>query len=129
MYVVSACPPLETTFALYGVSAFRRTSRSPAQAGHYVLRGNRKRSLKPDVTLRTETYETYAPLALLSASHHGVDVTLNDLAPLGRWLRETVAAPNVRAVRHPMRSLWWMLPFLGCQTVDWWITSSRRRRR
>jgi len=69
------------------------------------------------------------PLSLLSASHGGVDVAPSDLAQLDRWLRATVTAPDVRAVRHPMRSPWWMLPLFACLTIDWWITSSRRRRR
>jgi hypothetical protein len=70
-----------------------------------------------------------APLALLSASHSGINATPTDLTPLDRWLRATVSAPAVRATRHPMRSPWWMLPLFACLTLDWWITSSRKRRR
>jgi hypothetical protein len=69
------------------------------------------------------------PLALLSASHDGIDTSPADLTPLDRWLARTVSAPNVRIARHPMRSVWWMLPLFACLSFEWWITSSRRRRR
>jgi hypothetical protein len=29
-----------------------------------------------------------------------------------------------RVAIHPMRSVWWMLPFVGCLSVEWWL---RRR--
>jgi hypothetical protein len=65
----------------------------------------------------------------LAATHHGVDIAATDLATLDRWLRETAAPPSVRAIHHPMRSPWWIVPFVACLSIDWWITSSRKRRR
>jgi len=70
-----------------------------------------------------------ATVALLSETHRGIHVSSADLSPLDRWLRDTVSAPDVRAARRPMRSPWWMVPFAACLSIDWWITSSRRRRR
>ena len=83
----------------------------------------------PYVVSSSSPDTTYIALSLLSAAHHGPDVHADQLADLDRWLRATVAAPVVRATRRPMRSPWWMLPFCACLTIDWWITSSHRRRR
>jgi hypothetical protein len=69
------------------------------------------------------------PLSLLAATHGGIDVSAENLRPLDAWLRATVTPPAVRTTRHPMRSPWWLLMFAGCVSIDWWITSSRRRRR
>jgi hypothetical protein len=63
-------------------------------------------------------------LALLSSSHRGIDVTPEHLADLERFLRNTVAAPRARLVRRPMRSTWWMVPFVVCLSAEWWL---RRR--
>jgi hypothetical protein len=64
-------------------------------------------------------------LALLSSSHRGIDVTPEHLADLERFLRETVAAPRAELVHHPMRSTWWIVPFVVCLSAEWWL---RRRR-
>jgi hypothetical protein len=39
------------------------------------------------------------------------------------WLdkRGTERRPETR---YPMRSWWWLLPFAGCLTAEWWL---RRR--
>jgi hypothetical protein len=66
-----------------------------------------------------------APLALLAASHGGVDVGPDDLPVLERHLRETIRAPSARIVRRPMRSPWWLIPFAACLSGEWWM---RRRR-
>jgi hypothetical protein len=64
-------------------------------------------------------------LALLSATHGGVDVAPGNLEPLNRWLRQTVEAKRVTQQSHPMWSPWWIVPFAGCLSVEWWF---RRRR-
>jgi hypothetical protein len=64
-------------------------------------------------------------LALLASSHRGIDVTPEHLDTLQQFLRSSVAAPPIRVARHPMRSTWWILPFVACLSVEWWI---RRRR-
>lgn len=81
------------------------------------------------VPAAVHSVDSAIPLSLLSASHGGVNVSPDDLAPLDRWLRAVVTAPMGRVVRRPMRSPWWMVPFAACLSIDWWFTSSRRRRR
>jgi hypothetical protein len=65
------------------------------------------------------------PLALLSATHAGIDVAPERLAVLERFLRSIVAGPPAPIERRPMRSIWWMLPFAACLSAEWWL---RRRR-
>jgi hypothetical protein len=65
------------------------------------------------------------PLSLLAASHYGVDVTPDRVMEVERFVRETVAVQRAAAIRHPMRSPWWLVPFVGCLSIEWWL---RRRR-
>ncbi len=64
-------------------------------------------------------------LSMLSSSHRGIDVTPGHLADLERFLRAIVSSPPRPLVRHPMRSVWWILPFAFCLSAEWWL---RRRR-
>jgi hypothetical protein len=66
-----------------------------------------------------------APLSLLAASHHGIDVTPDKIGDVEQFIRRTVAAPSATLTRHPMRSAWWMLPFALCLSGEWYL---RRRR-
>jgi hypothetical protein len=65
------------------------------------------------------------PLALLATTRGGVDVGPDDLAPLERHLRATVLSTTADAIRRPMRSAWWFVPFAACLSTEWWL---RRRR-
>ena len=65
------------------------------------------------------------PLSLLADSHGGIDVTPETLSDLERRLRRDVSAPPARVERRPMRSAWWIIPFAGCLSGEWWL---RRRR-
>jgi len=65
------------------------------------------------------------PLALLAASHGGINVTPDRLPDLEDHLRREISAPTVRSTTHPMRSTWWMVPFAACLGGEWWV---RRRR-
>jgi hypothetical protein len=69
--------------------------------------------------------ETPAPLALLSASHNGIDVTPSHIDEVERFIRRTVTAPAAPVTRRPMRSVWWMIPFTACLSAEWYL---RRRR-
>ena len=66
-----------------------------------------------------------APLALLAASHGGIDVGPNDLSKLERHLRDTLVPARAYAPERPMRSPWWLVPFAACLSGEWWL---RRRR-
>ena len=65
-----------------------------------------------------------APLSLLSASHHGVDVPPAHTGDIAQALRQSVPLTHAIARQHPMRSPWWLVPFVGCLAAEWW---SRRR--
>ncbi len=65
------------------------------------------------------------PLALLSSSHHGINVTVDRLTDVERFVRGAAAAPVAQVERRPMRSAWWLVPFIGCLCAEWWV---RRRR-
>jgi hypothetical protein len=65
-----------------------------------------------------------APLALLSASHQGIDVAPDNVAALEQFIRRNVIAPAAPVTHRPMRSVWWMIPFAACLSAEWWL---RRR--
>ncbi len=65
------------------------------------------------------------PLALMSSSHHGIDATPERLADVERFIRGVVAASTAPVEHRPMRSPWWLVPFIGCLCAEWWV---RRRR-
>ena len=64
-------------------------------------------------------------LSMLASSHRGIDVTPERAGELEAFVRKSVAALRIQQIRHPMRSVWWMLPFATCLSADWWL---RRRR-
>jgi hypothetical protein len=64
-------------------------------------------------------------LSMLAASHRGIDVPPDRLADLERFVRNVVTSPRTPIVRHPMRSVWWIVPFAACLSAEWWL---RRRR-
>ena len=69
-----------------------------------------------------------APLSLAAASHGGVDVDVADLPALERDLRAKIAPTSAPIRRRPMRSPWWLLPFAGCLSGEWWLRRRRGRR-
>ena len=64
-------------------------------------------------------------LSLLAESRGGRNFAAGEVQTLLRTLRQEIAAPAVRAERRPMRSLWWLAPFVACLGGEWWL---RRRR-
>jgi hypothetical protein len=68
------------------------------------------------------------PLALLAASHGGIDVGPGQLGELERSIR-TALAPAQESRRHnPMRSAWWFIPFAACLSTEWWLRRRAGRR-
>ena len=63
-------------------------------------------------------------LSMLASSHRGIDVAPDRVAELERFVRGAVSSPYAAVPRRPMRSAWWLLPFVGCLCVEWWV---RRR--
>jgi hypothetical protein len=64
------------------------------------------------------------PLSLLSASHHGLDVAPARTREIVDALRQSVHPARATVHQHPMRSPWWLLPFVACLSTEWW---QRRR--
>ena len=54
----------------------------------------------------------------------GVIARSGDEATLARALLTGPMSPRVTTTQHPMRSAWWLVPFAGCLSVEWWL---RRR--
>ena len=97
-------------------------SGAPDSNGPGLRRASRTVLIRPGA----QHVRSSAPsLAMLSSSHHGIDVTPEHVADLEAFLRGAVASPRVPRVRHPMRSTWWILPFVLCLSAEWWL---RRRR-
>jgi hypothetical protein len=65
------------------------------------------------------------PLSLLAESHGGIDVTPDHLADLEQRLRRDVTAPPRPVELAPMRSIWWIVPFVGFLSGEWWLRRLR----
>ena len=103
--------------------------RAPAESGsaHLVVIADGHRSETPIFVDGARQHAAPDGRALLTA---WVAVRGGQLAPasqleaFSRTLAESVPA-SVRAERwHPMRSLWWLLPFVLALSTEWWL---RRR--
>jgi hypothetical protein len=68
------------------------------------------------------------PLSMLAASHGGIDVTPDRLADVERFIRVNVQAPRAPIGRHPMRSVWWIVPFAACLSGEWWLRRRQGKR-
>lgn len=81
------------------------------------------------LTIDTNLREAVGPpLALLARTHDGVDVGPGQIGELERHLRDGAKPPAERRARHPMRSLWWIVPFAGCLSSEWWLRRRGGRR-
>jgi hypothetical protein len=91
------------------------------------LADSARRSASRTVLVQSEVKRIAAEpaLSMLSSSHRGIDVTPDRVAELERFVRGAVTSPDAAVVRRPLRSVWWLLPFAGCLSAEWWI---RRRR-
>src|SRR5262245_9685930 len=61
------------------------------------------------------------PLSLLAESRGGRNFNAGDVQTLTQTLRQEIATPAVRVERRPMRSPWWLAPFIACLGGDWWL--------
>ena len=68
------------------------------------------------------------PLSMLSASHGGIDVTPDRVAEVVRFVRDNVQPPRAPLEHHPMRSVWWMVPFAACVSGEWWLRRRQGKR-
>jgi hypothetical protein len=65
--------------------------------------------------------QTLAKLERRVAVSGGVISRAGDEATLARALTGAPMSPPVTTTEHPMRSAWWLLPFAGCLSVEWWL--------
>jgi hypothetical protein len=113
-----------------GVYRGRFTAKGTAGRSTLEVRADGGQPLSASRTLLVQTdvqrpWPADGPaLSMLSSSHRGIDVTPGHLADLERFLRAIVSPAQPR-VWHPMRSAWWILPFVLCLSAEWWL---RRRR-
>jgi hypothetical protein len=56
---------------------------------------------------------------MLASSHRGIDVSPDRIAEVERFVRSAVSPPRATFVGHPMRSVWWVVPFAACLSVEW----------
>ena len=68
--------------------------------------------------------QTLKNLERHATSSGGVSVRAGEEATIARALTSSQMSLPVTAAVHPMRSGWWLLPFAGCLSVEWWL---RRR--
>src|SRR5262249_4335834 len=66
-----------------------------------------------------------AMLSAWTSAHGGIAVTADQLDTLEDAILRVVRAPVETAQAFPMRSTWWLLPFVLGLSGDWWL---RRRR-
>jgi len=67
---------------------------------------------------------TGAGLSDVVARTGGMVVAERELSRVVEGLRAGRATDRAPEMRHPMRSFWWMLPFVACLAGEWWL---RRR--
>jgi len=63
--------------------------------------------------------------AMAASAHRGAVVPESQLAALPAQIAAALNTPPVRQPWHPMRSVWWLMPFTACAASEWWL---RRRR-
>jgi hypothetical protein len=112
---------------------FRGTFTASAAPGRSTLdvhaAGTQPRSASRTLLVQSDVRRarpSSAPsLAMLASSHRGIDVSPDRIAEVERFVRSAAASPRATVVGHPMRSLWWVVPFAACLSAEWWL---RRRR-
>lgn len=68
--------------------------------------------------------QTLTKLERRAIESGGAVARAGDEATLARALAAQGLSPVVATSIHPMRAWWWMLPFAGCVSIEWWL---RRR--
>jgi hypothetical protein len=68
-------------------------------------------------------------LAVLAAStHQGRVVPADQLKQLPAQISGIVTTGAGREPWHPMRSVWWLVPFTLCAAGEWWLRRHRGER-
>lgn len=66
--------------------------------------------------------------ALAASTHRGRIVAADQLRQLPTQISEIVTTGPDREAWHPMRSVWWLVPFTLCAAGEWWLRRHRGER-
>jgi hypothetical protein len=66
--------------------------------------------------------------ALAAPAHHGRVVPAEEVRHLPAHISGSVAPSPARETWHPMRSVWWLMPFTLCAAAEWWLRRHRGER-
>jgi hypothetical protein len=70
--------------------------------------------------IRSPTPDEQLLLRAWTSSHGGLAVHDVEIATLTKAVAARISAPDEAVVWHPMRSVWWIVPFTGCLGFEWW---------
>jgi hypothetical protein len=108
---------------------FRGRLRAPSSAGTYrlVVSAGNAREMRPIVVASAVTPvhpDERAALAVWAVSRGGRAVEASQASNLAAELANTLVIEHRRVTWHPMRSAWWIVPFVLLLGIEWWL---RRR--
>ncbi len=114
---------------------YRTQFRAPDVPGRYRLVVNTDGARTAEATaefLVVEPGDSYTPgpaseraLSAYASSRGGALVSMGEIDSLPTLVDAAVPSQPVATPTRPMRSPWWVVPFAGLLSVEWW---SRRRR-
>ncbi len=112
------------------VGSLRATLRAPRHIGNarVVVSADGYRTQVPLVvdSIVSRPIAAYPALSTaFAASHGGQVINVSQLATFNSVLARSLRPAPRRERWHPMRSLWWLLPFALALSGEWWM---RRRR-
>jgi len=112
------------------IGLLRGTLRAPILNGpaRLVVTADGQRTIVPIVVDSTRQRVSESDAALLEAwatSRGGRAITPAELPSLVREIRRSIQAAPRAVSWHPMRSGWWLIPFVLALSGEWWL---RRRR-
>jgi hypothetical protein len=112
------------------VGSARATFRAPDRAGSYrlVASARGERATAPLIVSAGAEHampDDHDLVAMWVGAHGGSVVPMDQLSQLGGALVRAIHPTAHPLLWHPMRSFWWLLPFAGALSAEWWW---RRRR-
>ncbi len=111
-----------------GPRRYRAQFRAPAVPGRYrlVVAGGSSEFLVGDPgSVQRALSGDHALLTAFATSQGGDVIPMADVGTVASRITAAVSATSAATPTHPMRSPWWIVPFAGLLSVEWW---SRRRR-
>lgn len=109
---------------------FRGTLNAPYDTGVYRISANVDGAtavapLMVSADVRTANPVDSAMLSAFAVARGGSVLPASRVNDLSGLIQKAVAPASRRVVWHPMRSLWWLVPFALLLSGEWWL---RRRR-